>query len=267
MPSVLIWLLQVANQIADHAIQNPLHGFVELQFLRNVGIELFGLAKEAVENRNAAAYLFQRQQVGFVAVIEIGGVVGNFVGQIDELGFERRPLVEQVLSQFGKLVRRIVVRVLDDAFAHFKGKVQAAKAGVADFEILDDAQRVQIVIEEQSMLSHGGVQRFFSGVAKGRMPDVVHQGKGFHQIDVQSELGRDGAGNLRHFDGVGQAIAKVVGEAAGKNLGLGFEPAKGAGVNDAVPVALEIIAIGMLGLRNSASAGLFDPHGVVGQHE
>jgi hypothetical protein len=63
-----------------------------------------------------------------------------------------------------------------------------------------------------------------------------------------------------------QAIAEVVGEAAGKNLGFGFEPAKGAGMNDAVTVPLEIVAIGMLGFRNSASAGLFDPHSVVGQH-
>ena len=213
------------------------------------------------------AYLLQCQQVGFIAVIEIGGVVGNFVGQIDELGFERRPLIEQVLRQFGKLLRRVVVRVLDDAFAHFKGQIQAAKAGIADLEILDNAQRVQIVIEEKSVLPHGGVQRFFSGMAKGRMSDVVHQGEGLHQIHVQPKLGGDGAGDLRDFDGMGEAIAEVVGEAAGKNLCLGFEPAKSAGMNDAVPVPLEIIAIGMLGFRNSASAGLFDPHGVVGQHE
>ena len=97
-------VLQVADQIANHAIENPFHGFVELQFLRDVGIKLFGLAKEAVENRNAAAYLFERQQVSFIAVVEVGGVVSNFVGQIDELGFERRPLIEQILSQFGKLL-------------------------------------------------------------------------------------------------------------------------------------------------------------------
>ena len=42
--------------------------------------------------------------MGFVAVIEIGGVVGNFVSQIDELSFERRSLVKQVLGQFGELV-------------------------------------------------------------------------------------------------------------------------------------------------------------------
>ena len=120
---------------------------------------------------------------------------------------------------------------------------------------------------KKSVLAHGGVQCFFSGMAEGRMSDVVHQGKGLNQVHVQAQLRCNGAGNLRHFDGMGQAIAEVVGEAAGEDLGLGFEAAKSAGVNDAVAVALEIIAIGMLGFRNSASAGLFDPHGVVGQHE
>ena len=58
----------------------------------------------------------------------------------------------------------------------------------------------------------------------------------------------------------------MIGEAAGKDLGLGLQPAESAGVNDAVAVALEIVAIGMLGLGNAASAGLLHPHGVVGQH-
>src|SRR5450432_1575971 len=159
------------------------------------------------------------------------------------------------------------MRVLDDAFAYFESEIQSAKAGVPDLEILNNAQRVQIVVEEKSVLSHGCVQSFFTGVAEGRVAHVVHQGKSFNKIHVQSELGCDGAGNLRHFNGVGQTIAEVVGEAAGKNLRLGFEAAKRASVNDAVPVALEIVAIGMLGFRNSASAGLLHPHGVVGQHE
>jgi len=156
--------------------------------------------------------------------------------------------------------------VLDDAFPYFEGQVQAAKASVSNLEILDDPQRVQIVIEEGSVFPHGCVQSFFTRVAEGRMSHVVHQGEGLHQVYVQPKLGSDGAGDLGHFNRMSQAIAEVVGEAAGKNLGFGFEPAKGAGMNDAVTVPLEIVAIGMLGFRNSASAGLFDPHGVVGQH-
>ncbi len=205
--------------------------------------------------------------MGFVAVIEVGGVVSNLVGQVDQLGLKRRPLIEQILSQFGKLAGGVVVRVLDDAFPHFKRQVQAAKTSIAHLKILDDTQRVQVVIEEGSMLSHSCVQSFFAGMAKGRMSNVVHQGQGLHQIHVQVELGRDSACDLRDFDGMSEAIAKVIGESARENLRLGLKPAKGAGMNNAVPVALEVIPIGMLGFRNSASAGLLDPHGVVGQHD
>jgi hypothetical protein len=65
---------------------------------------------------------------------------------------------------------------------------------------------------------------------------------------------------------VGQAIAEMIGKTPGENLGLGFQPAESARMDDAVAVPLEIIARGVLGLRNAASAGLLDPHGVVGQH-
>ena len=156
--------------------------------------------------------------------------------------------------------------MLDDAFAHFKSQIQAAKGGVTQLKVLDDPQRVQVVIEEKAMLAHGGVERLFAGVPEGRVADVVDQGQGFDQVDVQAELGCDGSGDLRHFDGVGQAVAKVVGKAPGKNLGLGLQTAKSPRVDDAVAVPLKIIAIGMLGLGKTASAGLLHPHGVVGQH-
>ena len=36
---------------------------------------------------------------GSEAVFEIGGQVGDFVGEIDELGFERGELVEEVFGE------------------------------------------------------------------------------------------------------------------------------------------------------------------------
>ena len=94
----------------------------------------------------------------------------------------------------------------------------------------------------------------------------MDQGQGFDQIHVQAELGCDGAGDLGDFEGMGKAIAEVIGKSAGEDLGLGFQAAKSPRMDDAVAVPLEIVAIGMLGLRNAASAGLLHPHGVVGQH-
>ena len=67
---------------------------MNFSFSAYLGVRPLGFLKEAVEYRNAGAYLLQVQQVSFIAVIEVGGVVSNFVGQIDELGLERRPLIE-----------------------------------------------------------------------------------------------------------------------------------------------------------------------------
>jgi hypothetical protein len=49
-------------------------------------------------------------------------------------------------------------------------------------------------------------------------------------------------------------------------LGFGFEAAEGAGVDDTVAVALEIIAVRMRRLRKTASARLLCMHGVAGEH-
>src|ERR1700733_6690399 len=65
---------------------------------------------------------------------------------------------------------------------------------------------------------------------------------------------------------MGQTVAEVVGITAGKDLRLRLQAPEGAGMDDAVPVPLKIIAIGMLGLGKTTSARLLHPHGVVGQH-
>src|SRR5512140_393735 len=97
-----------------------------------------------------------------------------------------------------------------------------------------------------------------------RMANVMNQGETFDQIDVQSELRRDRARYLRHLERVGQASAKVVGIAAGENLGLGFKPSKGPRVDDAVAVPLKVIAVRMGRFRMAAAAGVF--HRVACEH-
>ncbi len=109
-------------------------------------------------------------------------------------------------------------------------------------------------------------ERFLAGVAEGRMADVVDQSQGLGEIDVEAQRSGDGAGDLRDFEGVGEAVAEVVGVAAGEDLRLGFQAAESAGVNDAVAVALEIVAVGMRGFGEAASAGVLDVHRVRRQH-
>src|SRR5258707_905980 len=125
----------------------------------------------AFEEIHTVRDLFNREQPGFVAIVEVGGVVGNFVGQIDELCFERRTLIEHVLVKLRMLPGSVIVRVFDDALADFERQIQTAESGITQFEIFDDSERVQIVIEGKPVLARGGVERFFSRVAKRRVAE------------------------------------------------------------------------------------------------
>ncbi len=88
----------MGDQIIDKAIQDALQGLVEFLLVGGFGIDLLYFAEETVEYGNSFANLFERKQMRFVSVIEVGGVVGDLIGQVDELSFERRALVEQVFG-------------------------------------------------------------------------------------------------------------------------------------------------------------------------
>src|ERR1022692_526376 len=163
-------------------------------------------------------------------------------------------------------LRAVIARVLDDALAHFEGQVQATEGGVALLEVFHDAKSVQVMVEEKAVGAHGCIERLFAGVSERGMAEVVHQGQRFGKIHVEAQRGGDGAGDLRHLDGVSEAVAEMVGVTARENLGLVFEAAEGAGVDDAVAVALEVVAVGMRRLGEAASAGMFHLHRVAGQH-
>src|ERR1700677_2191172 len=95
------------------------------------------------------------------------------------------------------------------------------------------------------MLAHGSVERLLSGMAKRRMANIVHQRQGLDQIAVQAKLRRNRTGDLRDLNGVSETVAEVVGVAPGEYLRLRFEASKGASMNNAIAVALKIVAIRM----------------------
>ena len=63
-----------------------------------------------------------------------------------------------------------------------------------------------------------------------------------------------------------EAIAKMIGMPKCEDLRFVFEPAESARMNNAVPVALEIIAVGMRRLGVAAPAGLFHAYREVSEH-
>jgi hypothetical protein len=47
--------------------------------------------------------------------------------------------------------------------------------GVALLEVLDDAERVEVVVEAEAVALEAAVEGAFAGVAEGRMADVVDE--------------------------------------------------------------------------------------------
>ena len=159
----------------------------------------------------------------------------------------------------------IVVGVFDDAFTNFKTEVESGEGDVAALEVFHDAQGVQVVVKAESVGLHGFVEGTFASVAEGRVAEVVGQGEGFHQIGIELQFVGDGARDLADFQSVGEAVAKVVGVAAREDLRLRFQTAEGAGMNNAVAVALKVVPVGMRRFGIAASAGVFCADGVVGE--
>ena len=124
------------------------------------------------------------------AIVEVGGEVGDFVGEIDQLRLERRSKIEEVFGEFGMRGAGIVAGMLDDAFAHAESEIEAAVGRIALFKPGNDAQGMQVVVETETVLPQSGIEGLFAGVAKGGMADVVGQGKGLGEFASSSPAPR-----------------------------------------------------------------------------
>ena len=260
-PGVLDGALRVGNQIRDQKIDDLTERLVEFQFCTRLRVLRLNLFVELAEELVLDTERVEVKQIGFERVVEVSGVVGDFVDPVDELCFERGAEVEFILGEIGNFRFRIVVRMFDDAFADFKCEIQALEGKVAVLEMFNDAKGVEIVIESAAVFLHELVELALAGVTERRMADVMDEREGFREIDIQRERVRNGAGDLRNFEGVCESIAKVIGEARGENLGFGFEAAKRPRVHDAVAIARVFIAVGMRRFGKSPAATVFGPHG------
>ena len=86
------------DQVDDQHIQHALESFVEDQFFVGLRELLLHGSVEALEDADMLADMVKGENAGFHAVVKIGGEVGDLVGEIDELRFERRPLVEEIFG-------------------------------------------------------------------------------------------------------------------------------------------------------------------------
>jgi hypothetical protein len=88
-------------------------------------------------------------------------------------------------------------------------------------------------------------------MSEGGVTEVVAEGDSLGEILVEAKGPCDGARDLHHLQGVREASAKVVAIRRDKDLRLVQQPAKGFGMDDAVSIALELVAhpVGQLGQR------------------
>ena len=151
------------------------------------------------------------------------------------------------------LLRHVIARVLDDALARPQRQVQPSVARIALLKTLDDAQRVKIVIEPQTVMAQAIIQRAFPCMPERWMPDVMDERKRLGKVDIKIECGRDVASHLRDLHRVSQAAAEMVRCATREYLRLTRQPAERARLHNAVAVALKGRAIVAGGSRKRTS--------------
>jgi hypothetical protein len=145
------------------------------------------------------------------------------------------------------LVDRVIPRVLDDPLANAQCKIQPTMCRIALLEVLNDPQRVQVVVESTPVTRKTPIQRSLPGMAKGRMSNIMNQRQRLGQIFVQSKRGSSSSSDLSHFNRMGKPAAKMVGGTAGKYLRLPRQTPERASLHNTLAVTLKRRTRGAVG--------------------
>ena len=94
------------------------------------------------------------------------------------------------------------------------------------------------------------------------MAEVVRQANGFDQVFVRAQRAGNGAPDLGHFQGVGEAGAVIIALVVDEYLGFIFQAAESRGVKDAVAVALKSGAVIGFMVRELPPLALFAVQGI-----
>ena len=133
--------------------------------------------------------------------------------------------------------------MFDEPFQGFPCQIQAIKSGITALKRCHDPQGLCIMVKPPIGL-HALMQRILPSVTEGWVPEIMGQGESLGQIFIQFEGARQRAGDLGHFQSVGQSRPIVIPFMIDKNLCLVFKTAKCRRMNDPVSVALKFTARG-----------------------
>ena len=189
-------------------------------------------------------------------------VVRDGIGEVRELRLESRlRAIEESFAHVAEQPRVLRGAVLEHAFAAFEREIEPGELGVALFELIDDAQRLQVVLEA-AVFAHAFVERVLAGVSERRVPEVVREADRLGERLVDVERARDGAPDLRDFERMRDARAVQIAFVIHEDLGLVDEAAKRIRMDDAVAIALKLGAKTRWRLGKTPAATLFVDRGV-----
>src|SRR5580704_6996927 len=242
---------EVADQVIDHAPQDlvdqPPSG--ECRVLAAHHLVIPG------EERNLCE-LLHRHEAGANAVVDVVIVIGNLVREISELRLESRLRAPQKpLAQLPELPRIRGGAMFQDPLAALEGEVEAVEFGVLLLQLIDDPERLQVVLEAAE-IAHALVQRILARVPERRVAEIVRQTDRLRQHLVQGERPGDGTRDLRNLQRMREAGAIQVAFVIDEHLSLVDQPAEGGGVDDAVAVTLVFRPIGGSSLGMTPAARL-----------
>ena len=126
--------------------------------------------------------------------------------------------------------------MLDQALERLPGEIEPIEAGIFPLKLGDHAQRLGVVIEA-AIFGGGAVERPLPCMAEGRMAKVVGKSKRLGQILIDMERARHGAGDLRHFEAMGEPRPVVIALVIDEDLRLVGQPAEGGRMQNPIAVA------------------------------
>ena len=122
-------------------------------------------------------------------------------------------------------------------------------------------QALRIVVEA-AMSLEAVIQRALTGMAEGRMAEIVRQCQSLGQVFVEAKLPRQCASDLGHFQRVGQPGAVMIALVKDENLGLVLEATKSRRMDHPVAIAPKCAACCAWWLRETAATAMIGVAGI-----
>jgi hypothetical protein len=172
---------EVGDELADHFA----NGLAAFQLRFEVGIPPLDTAQVLGEERHRGE-LVQRDQTRPQPVIDVVVVVGDFIRDVRELCLEPRlGSIDEALADVAEVARMLQRAMLENSLASLESEVEPAEACVPILEVIDDSERLQVVLEAAE-IAHAFVERILAGMAKRGVTEIVSKADRFDEILVQA---------------------------------------------------------------------------------